>query len=613
MTTRFLVLAGLALRCTTGYIAQLRAAPSRRSTRGASRETGFPQSFVWDEDALDAEASAAASAPSGKPGKRGAGGGGGGAGSGAAGGGGGAVAAAGPSSSVGGLGGGGEKRVPSMQELMRITEEKLLARQADAAEREATEGTLTAQHLDGSRGVYLEQLEELAGRVSIAPSATRPQFCVAVVLGKALCRGRISVEHAARCCALVRALAEKRLEPDMILFAASAASKSAGSRDDATAACTYFLHLCDSIGLRVEERTLAVSPMPITTRVGMKEVLEASIAPHLDAASRLHLAFFASDYQLSRLERIGAVTPHLSLFAPLAERRDKFLQHVAESEARAKTAATREKKGETPETAASPPEPHKTGAANGTTTTSSSDPTSALADLDPRVGGATSWSLEKVCYPPGLLVSRDDAFAASFLAQTHVIFDSLVPLLVNCHAIVNREEFLAREYYDDLLLAKRRVSEQLRLVDSPMRPAALRLKTMASLSPHVIAKNHPNAKDPEDANRTFLIDEALERVLHWLSEIERLIRPAATRQDFLDTEDWQRALELLQRAMAEARAATDPDMPLPASHWGRLIDKDEPNYGDLDLHDLLLLQRLPKEGREGFEDPEDSGGMGALL
>ena len=66
-------------------------------------------------------------------------------------------------------------------------------------------------------------------------------------------------------------------------------------------------------------------------------------------------------------------------------------------------------------------------------------------------------------------------------------------------------------------------------------------------------------------------------------------------------------------AESDDSSATDPDMPLPASHWGRLIDKDEPNYGDLDLHDLLLLQRLPKEGREGFEDPEDSGGMGALL
>ena len=200
-------------------------------------------------------------------------------------------------------------------------------------------------------------------------------------------------------------------------------------------------------------------------------------------------------------------------------------------------------------------------------------------------GGATSWSLEKVLYPPGLLISSGDAFAASFLAQTHVIFDSLVPLLLNFHAIATKEEFLAREYYDDLLIAKRRISDQLALVDSPMRPAALRLKTMASFSPHVLARQKDRL--PGD----MLIDEALESILHWLAEIERLVRPAAMRQNVLEQDDWSEALRLLKRAMAAARAATDPDCPLPASAWGRLVDRDEPD-ASLDLGDLLLLQRL---------------------
>ena len=463
-------------------------------------------------------------------------------------------------------------RVPSMQELMGIVEEKHLTRQREAEDREKR--SPEQNMMDGSRDVYLEQLEGLSGRRSALASAKRPQFCVAVVLGKALCSGRISVEHAARCSALARALLERRLDPDQVVFTASAASKAEGCGDDATVACSYFLHLCEALGVPLDPDALVVSPTPVTTRVGMQSLLERFVVPQLSATAGLHLTFFASDYQLSRLERIGAVTPHLSLFAPLAERRDVFLQHVAATEALYKTNTTR--KGQRPR----------------------------MPSLSAKDGGATSWSLEKVLYPPGLLISSGDAFAASFLAQTHVIFDSLVPLLLNFHAIVNKEEILASEYYDDLLLAKRRVSEQLQLVDSPMRPAALRLKTMATASPHALARQAAAARsdgDGDDRRRQDeaagqqFVDEALERVLARLNEIERLVRPAATREGYLDAADWERALALLQAVLAEARAATDPDAPLPASEWGRLVDEDEPDYGDLALSEIADFNRLRDE------------------
>ncbi|KAH8095986.1 hypothetical protein JL720_3325 [Aureococcus anophagefferens] len=346
-------------------------------------------------------------------------------------------------------------RVPSMQELMGIVEEKHLTRQREAEDR----GKRSPEQnmMDGSRDV---------------------------------------------------------------VFTASAASKAEGCGDDATVACSYFLHLCEALGVPLDPESLVVSPTPVTTRVGMQALLERFVVPQLSATAGLHLTFFASDYQLSRLERIGAVTPHLSLFAPLAERRDVFLQHVAATEALYKTNTTR--KGQRPR----------------------------MPSLSAKDGGATSWALEKVLYPPGLLISSGDAFAASFLAQTHVIFDSLVPLLLNFHAIVNKEEILAAEYYDDLLLAKRRVSEQLQLVDSPMRPAALRLKTMATASPHALARQAAAARadgDGDDRRRQDeaagqqFVDEALERVLARLNEIERLVRPAATREGCLDAADWERA------------------------------------------------------------------------
>lgn len=79
--------------------------------------------------------------------------------------------------------------------------------------------------------------------------------------------------------------------------------------------------------------------------------------------------------------------------------------------------------------------------------------------------------------------------------------------------------------------------------------------------------------------------------MHALAELERLVRPAATRQDFLDEADWRRALALLSRAIADARGATDPDRPLPSEEWGRLVDRDAPGES-LDLAELLSLQRI---------------------
>ena len=148
-------------------------------------------------------------------------------------------------------------------------------------------------------------------------------YVVAIVLGKALCRSRLSVEHAARLGALARAIRDGRLQPDLIMFTASAASMAlTNPRDDATTACTYFLHLCESVGVDVDSDKIHVTHTPVTTRDGMAAVLGSAIVPRLRRDQALHCAFFASSYQLSRLERIGAITPRLSLFAPLAARRD---------------------------------------------------------------------------------------------------------------------------------------------------------------------------------------------------------------------------------------------------------------------------------------------------
>mmetsp|Transcript_2908 Transcript_2908/g.11059 ORF Transcript_2908/g.11059 Transcript_2908/m.11059 type:complete len:428 (-) Transcript_2908:528-1811(-) len=283
-----------------------------------------------------------------------------------------------------------------------------------------------------------------------------------------------------------------------------------------------------------------------------------------------------------------------------------------------------------------------------------------------------TWSFASAPYPPRALTATP---ADAFLARLHAAVDSLVPLLVNLHAVVNKEEFLARTYYDDLLAAKADLERRLELIESPMRPAALRgLATSASVSARelssfaddpgtaALAQHHtasfsegttgtsstrrgetpPSGDDAADAARgvqitarargrrrrydpadaesysppqsfsaspssapisgtplakalarqrgpstTFrtnpntggpplLVDEALEAVVALLGELERLIRPAAARTDSLTADEWRRALRVLQRAIHHARLATDPDRPLRAADWGRLLDQSDP-------------------------------------
>ena len=88
-----------------------------------------------------------------------------------------------------------------------------------------------------------------------------------------------------------------------------------------------------------------------------------------------------------------------------------------------------------------------------------------------------------------------------------------------------------------------------------------------------------------------------------LGDLERLVRPAATRLDFLDDKDWRTARELLSRTINAARAATDPDQALPSSEWGRLVDRDAAD--DLDLAELLALTR-GEDWREDSADPRDT-------
>ncbi|KAJ1446786.1 hypothetical protein M885DRAFT_545250 [Pelagophyceae sp. CCMP2097] len=518
------------------------------------------------------------------------------------------------------------RRMPTMVELIETTERELeahLSAKADEVQRQLNSPNKALADFglrNEDSSVFLDHLEMLTaaqkknkkrqaskGRLGRKSSlgAAGDGFCAAIVLGKAMKQGRLSVEMAARISGLVRAMRDERVEPDVVIFTPSAAGRpsameqsEAGTPDDASVACAYFVHLCDSVGLDVPECAMYVSTTPLTTRDSMRRLLATCIYPRLrekkakyaSGALSLHAAFFASGYLLQRLERVQHITPRLSLFAPLAERdgrlNDRNEFHEAQKQQQRKRKAPDDDAGEEV--------------------------------------GATTWSLEAVRYPPALLADGDAALnhpdahvgavgtakgpmATLFLARTHVIFDSLMPLLLNVRAVVGKEEFLSREYYEDLLVARKLLAVQLALVESPLRPAGMRaLPIMSSISAAALAQGlhasavvdedmvlnaDGSAADPLDVpiskRRPLtsdveppLLDEALETILGWLAELTRLLRPAAMRTGDLSVEDWRHALRLLQKTMTEGRAATDPDRALAAAEWGRLLDEEEIKIAD---------------------------------
>ena len=129
----------------------------------------------------------------------------------------------------------------------------------------------------------LEQLEDLESHNHTISN----EFTVAIVLGKALKNSRLSVEHAARCSTLVRQMKDGTLNPQHAHVHGVGGVHGPGAvRDDATTACTYFLHLCESEGVDVDAGAIHVTHTPVTTRDGMGKVLEEAIVPRLPSKSR---------------------------------------------------------------------------------------------------------------------------------------------------------------------------------------------------------------------------------------------------------------------------------------------------------------------------------------
>ena len=190
--------------------------------------------------------------------------------------------------------------------------------------------------------LHVEHLRSAPAAVKDAPlghlgAATH----VAVVFGKRLRGGRVSVEYAKRLATLAKALACGSLSPDVLCFTGAARpepgmplpspsvvsipDKGTGGvipLSEAAAGYLYFRGLCEELGVDMNAFDVILdessSAAATCTRDNLSGVLaELSRRHGDDASSRCHLTLVSSDYHLIRLQDEHRLSPSASALSPL--------------------------------------------------------------------------------------------------------------------------------------------------------------------------------------------------------------------------------------------------------------------------------------------------------
>ncbi|GAB0493886.1 hypothetical protein MMPV_005173 [Pyropia vietnamensis] len=190
--------------------------------------------------------------------------------------------------------------------------------------------------------LHVEHLRAAPAAVKDAPlghlgAATH----VAVVFGKRLRNGRVSVEYAKRLATLAKALACGTLSPDVLCFTGAARpepgmpsppptvvsvpDKGSGGvvpLSEAAAGYVYFRGLCEELGVDMSGYDVILdesSSAAITcTRDNLSGVLAEMARRHgHGASSRCHLTLVSSDYHLIRLQDEHRLSPSASALSPL--------------------------------------------------------------------------------------------------------------------------------------------------------------------------------------------------------------------------------------------------------------------------------------------------------
>lgn len=139
---------------------------------------------------------------------------------------------------------------------------------------------------------------------------------VVVLFGKRLIRDQVSVEYAKRIVTLVKQLASRAIEPELICF--TGGRTSGGCVSEAAAGYAFFRSVCEEAGLDATQYSYMLEEKSTNTLQNVQNVISAlkrRCTPEL--ISNCHFTLVSSDYHLIRLQEVHRLNSLDSALHPL--------------------------------------------------------------------------------------------------------------------------------------------------------------------------------------------------------------------------------------------------------------------------------------------------------
>jgi hypothetical protein len=181
-------------------------------------------------------------------------------------------------------------------------------------QRDSAAAVSAEDHASAGAGAAAEEFRETLSSHAVASDSLFRE--VVVIFGKRLVRDQITYEYAVRILTLARHMATGRIRPSAVCFT--------GGRDhedslvsEAVAGYLFFRHVCEEIGLQLNNMTILLEEQHLNARDCMSSIL-SQLGEHLVGS---HFTFVSSDYHLIRIREVEASVPNVSLLAPLRKLR----------------------------------------------------------------------------------------------------------------------------------------------------------------------------------------------------------------------------------------------------------------------------------------------------
>jgi len=139
---------------------------------------------------------------------------------------------------------------------------------------------------------------------------------IVVIFGKRLIRDQVSVEYAKRIVTLVKQLATKAIDPDIICF--TGGRISSGNLSEAMAGYSYFRSVAEESSINVDNYTYMLEEKSFNTVQNIQNVI-GTLKRRCEAyrLSNVHFTLISSDYHLIRLQEVHRLNSHDSALHPL--------------------------------------------------------------------------------------------------------------------------------------------------------------------------------------------------------------------------------------------------------------------------------------------------------